>query len=69
MDVPINKPISITLEVQQWNTVIQVLAEGAYKVVQPIIYAIGQQAAVQTAPSGNGAIYDEPPEDRAPAVN
>jgi len=49
-DIPANQKLSITLEVQQWNIVIQVLGEAPYKIVQPIIQAMGQQAAAQTQP-------------------
>jgi hypothetical protein len=47
-DLPLNKTLTITFEVQQWNLIIQFLAEGPYKIVQPLIQAIGQQAATQT---------------------
>jgi len=55
-------PISVTLQAQQWNVLLGVLAEGPYRVVAPLIGAITEQAqraggaaAAGPAPRPNGA--------------
>lgn len=58
-----NLPISITLEAQEWNTVLDVLANGPFRVVSPIIQKLAAQAqgaaaaeeVQQTPRSTNGA--------------
>jgi hypothetical protein len=36
-------PISITLEAQQWNTVLGALAEAPWRIADPVIRAIASQ--------------------------
>lgn len=59
-----NYPIPITLEAQEWNQVLDVLANGPFRVVSPIIQKIATQAQMQQAqatqeglplPASNGA--------------
>jgi len=42
-------PISITLQAQQWNTVLAVLSDQPYRVSAPLIDAITTQANAATA--------------------
>ena len=57
-------PLSVTLEAQQWNTVLALLAEAPYRVVAPVIQSIGEQvqAAAGQAPQPltNGAAAHVP---------
>lgn len=44
-----NTPLSVTLEAQQWNSVIAALAEAPYRVAAPLIQAMSEQLQ-QNAP-------------------
>lgn len=58
-EIPADKELVITLQAQQWSLVIQILSEGPYKIVQPLIATIVEQAQKQgavTSPIPNGAI-------------
>jgi hypothetical protein len=75
--VPANMPLTITLEAQQWNSVMAALAETPYRIAAPLIQAISEQLqqqaatvaeAEQTHPQarvlptgGNGLDRDPPP--------
>lgn len=57
------QPLTVTLEAQQWNAVMALLAEGPYRISAPLIQAIQQQCMRHAeAPSmqmrGNGADAD-----------
>jgi hypothetical protein len=41
--IPFDTPLAVTLEAQQWNTVLGLLAKGQYDVVQPVIDQIKAQ--------------------------
>ena len=43
MPIDQNTQIAVTLNASQWNTVLLQLAEGPYRVVQPLLTAIQQQ--------------------------
>lgn len=45
--------LEVSLQAQQWNSVLALLAEGPYRVAAPIIQAIAQQT--QAIASGLGA--------------
>ena len=48
------QPLTVTLEAQQWQTVMNVLAEAPFRIAQPLIHAIQQQCARQDeAPADN----------------
>jgi hypothetical protein len=44
---------TVTLEIQQWNIVLQGMAEAPFKMVAPLVQAIQEQIQ-QQAPQGNG---------------
>jgi hypothetical protein len=53
-------PISVTLQAQQWNTVLAVLSEQPYRIAASLIEAITTQAnaaatATADAPQQNGS--------------
>ncbi len=37
-------PVTITLKVQEWNAVLNILAEGPFRIVAPLIQNITEQA-------------------------
>lgn len=50
-------PLTVTLEAQQWNAVMALLAEGPYRVAAPLIQEIQRQcmsASVQVPTNGVG---------------
>jgi hypothetical protein len=49
------RPLTVTLEVQQWNAVMALLAEGPYRVAAPLLTEIQRQCMMATAPAANGA--------------
>jgi hypothetical protein len=55
------QPLTVTLEAQQWNAVMALLAEGPYRISAPLIQAIQQQCMAAERPPddlarrGNGA--------------
>ena len=51
-----DRVITITMELQHWNMVVQLLGKAPYEVVQPYIDTIRMQATQQLtpAPLGNG---------------
>jgi len=65
MPVEPNQQISITLEAQQWNTVLQQLAKGPYEVVAPLMQAVATQANAagtpEETPPANEALPASPP--------
>ena len=42
-------PVTITLQAQQWNIIIDVLHSAAYRISAPLIHAIIEQAAAAEA--------------------
>jgi hypothetical protein len=48
-----SQPLTVTLEAQQWNAVMALLAEGPYRISAPLIQAIQQQcmAASERVPT------------------
>jgi len=46
-----NQPIDVTLTAEQWQTVMQVLANGPYNAVAPLIGAIQQQCMRSIMPA------------------
>jgi hypothetical protein len=40
--------LTITLEAQQWNTVLATLAEGPYRIVMPLMHEIQAQCNAQS---------------------
>lgn len=66
LQVAADTPISITLQLQQWRALCEVLAEGPFRVVSPLMGAIDRQCAEQlqqkpigAVPRGNGAAHAE----------
>lgn len=56
MPIDQNTQISVTLNATQWNLVLLQLAEGPYRVVQPLLTAIQQQCmAYESTPDQPGA--------------
>jgi hypothetical protein len=61
-------PLTVTLEAQQWQSVIAALSEAPYRVAAPLIDAITQQFQVQATQSaaeasgsiGNGVDHNPP---------
>jgi hypothetical protein len=53
--------LTVTLEAKQWNTLMQVLGEGPFRIVAPLIQDIQKQCNMHagntpdTAQRGNGA--------------
>jgi hypothetical protein len=45
-----NEPVTITLEAQQWNSVLALLQEGPFRVAAPLIDSIMRQGASQGQP-------------------
>lgn len=61
----------VRLEAQQWEQVIQLLADGRYRVVAPLIQELQRQCVAQQGPvmprPGNGAAHpDEPHAELTP---
>lgn len=55
---------SVTLEIQQWNTVLQGMAEAPFKLVAPLVQAISEQLqrqAPQQQGNGQDLIPPNPP--------
>ena len=54
-------PLTVTLEAQQWEAVMRVLAKSPYEVVAPLIHAIQQQcmAAATGATNGGAALSED----------
>jgi hypothetical protein len=48
--IPPGTPLSVTMTALQWNSVLQVLGEGPFRLVGPLINAIQHQCMQQTAP-------------------
>jgi 16S rRNA A1518/A1519 N6-dimethyltransferase RsmA/KsgA/DIM1 with predicted DNA glycosylase/AP lyase activity len=50
--------VTITLQAQEWNQLLQVLADAPYKIVAPLIAQITQQATQgdQRMPAMNGEV-------------
>jgi hypothetical protein len=44
--------LTIVLQAQQWNMVLQALSEAPYKIAAPLVQAIGEQLQRQTGPLG-----------------
>lgn len=40
----LNDPLAVTLSIGEWNQVLQILGDGAYKVVAPLVAKINIQA-------------------------
>jgi hypothetical protein len=56
MPIDQNTQISVTLNATQWNMILLQLAEGPYRVVQPLMIAIQQQCmAHENASEQSGA--------------
>ena len=55
--------VSITLEAQQWQVICNLLAEGPYRVVAPLLQVIQDQynQQVQIPAGSNGAEYQPTP--------
>ena len=50
-------PVTITLQAQQWNVIIEVLHNAPYRVAAPLIAAISEQARAPTVRvEGNGVL-------------
>jgi hypothetical protein len=50
-------PVSVTLQAQEWNSVLAALMEAPYRLAAPLVQKIGEQARVQTVrakPPTNG---------------
>lgn len=46
-----NTQVTVTLNAQQWNTVLTQLAEGPYRVVASLMQAIAQQCEAHAPPA------------------
>jgi hypothetical protein len=57
-----NLPISVVLTAEQWQTVMQVLANGPYAAVAPLIGAIQQQCMRHLAPMPERANGEDRPD-------
>ena len=56
-------PLTVTLQVQEWNAVISAMAEAPFKLVAPLVNAITQQLQEQAPPqqpNGNGQDMGRP---------
>ena len=49
-------PVTITLQAQQWNVIIEVLHNAPYRVAAPLIQAISEQARAPTVQQGNAVL-------------
>ena len=49
-------PVTIVLQAQQWNVIIEVLHSAPYRVAAPLIAEISQQARAPTVQQGNGVL-------------
>ena len=49
-------PVTITLQAQQWNTILEVLHTAPYRVAAPLIQSISEQARAPTVQQGNGIV-------------
>jgi hypothetical protein len=57
MTIDASTRLSVTLTVEQWNAVLDVLQNGPYRMVAPLIQSIAsqvQQNAAELAPRANG---------------
>ena len=53
------QPLTVTLEAQQWNAVMALLAEGPYRISAPLIQAIQQQCMAQSAQVPTNGVGEE----------
>ena len=52
-------PVTITLQAQQWNTILEVLHNAPYRIAAPLIQSISEQAREPPAghaQQGNGIV-------------
>ena len=49
-------PVTITLQAQQWNTILEVLHNAPYRIAAPLIQSISEQAREPTVQQGNGIV-------------
>ena len=49
-------PVTITLQAQQWNTILEVLHNAPYRVAAPLIQSISEQARAPKVQQGNGVL-------------
>ena len=49
-------PVTITLQAQQWNTILEVLHNAPYRVAAPLIQSISEQARAPNVQQGNGIV-------------
>lgn len=56
--MPQQRSMTVTLEAQQWNAVMALLAEGPYRVAAPLLSEIQRQcmAATMSQPNGPAAL-------------
>jgi hypothetical protein len=54
------QPLTVTLEAQQWEQVMRLLADGPYRVVAPLIQAIQQQCMAASARLPTNGADDAP---------
>jgi hypothetical protein len=56
-------PLTVTLQAQQWDAVLNALADGQFRVVQPLIAEIQRQCMQADVPAvaarGNGEVREE----------
>jgi hypothetical protein len=56
-------PLTVTMQAQQWDAVLNALADGQFRVVQPLISEIQRQCMQADVPAmdarGNGEIREE----------
>lgn len=62
MPISPDTPITVTLQAQEWNVVMGILADAPYKLVAPIIQKLGEQAQQGAAQAArpNGADAPRP---------
>jgi hypothetical protein len=46
-------PVSVTLQAQEWNSVLAALMDAPYRIAAPLLKKIGEQARVQTTAPAN----------------
>jgi hypothetical protein len=57
--IPPTERLTVTLEAATWNTVMQVLGEGPFRIVAPLIQEIQNQCTNQPAPPTLSVVKNE----------
>lgn len=65
VQIPPEQEITITLQAQHWQLIMNAVQEMPYRIAQPVVQALTQQfsqslESAKISPNGNGADYEIP---------